>query len=186
MKKSFILSLLLIFYLLTLFGCSRYKSPYAPGSLEIQFNFNKPAGNMEPSYQIAIWLEDLNGLYIKSLLVSEYLSYGGYNDSTICPMWRKKADWDNVSDEEFNAVTQATPDVSFNSIQINCKEFEIVPGKYKYLVQAHIQERYNIAYTGEIELGQNPAEHSANVAYYPERHPDAGEVLSDVLVKYKL
>jgi hypothetical protein len=166
------------------FNCSKEKSPFAEGTLEIFFTLNKPAGELEPSYQTAIWLEDITGNYTKSLLVSEYLSYGGYNNATICPAWRTEADWDNVSDEEFDAVTQATPDAAPNILKIDCKEHRILPGLYKYFVQTHIQEKYNILYFGYIEMGVKSNENTAVAKYYPVKQPIAGNVLSEVRAKY--
>ncbi len=34
-----------------------------------------------------LWLKKPDGTFAKTLFVSEYLSYGGYNHPEICPDW---------------------------------------------------------------------------------------------------
>ena len=133
-------------------GCESGPKP-AKGSLEISFTFDKPQ-DIEPSYCAAIWLEDMNGQYVRSLFVTEYLSYGGYNDSTICPEWSTGADWDNVTDDEFDTVTQATPPVGSHTLTFACEDHHLMTGQYKYFVQTHVIEELNVLYSGVIELGK--------------------------------
>ena len=109
-------------------ACGESGPKPAKGSLEISFTFDKPK-DVEPSYCAAIWLEDMDGNYVRSLLVTEYLSYGGYNDSTICPRWRSGADWDNVTDDEFDTVTQATPSVGSHVMTFACEDHHLMTGQ---------------------------------------------------------
>jgi hypothetical protein len=155
----------------------------AAGLLEISYRFN-PANGVEPSYQAAFWLEDENGKYVKSILVAEYLSYGGFNDPTICPDWSKLAGWEESSEEEFDAVTRPTPPVGGHILRIDCKERSIPPGLYSYCVQVHIVENYNVLYKGRIHIGDKADESQADPAFTPERHPEGGDVISDVHARY--
>ena len=91
--------LILMFFILVLcIGCA--KTPNL-GIIQIQFTFHEATADLVPSYQTSIWLEDGQNNYMKTLFLSEYLSYGGYNDSTICPAWNSVADWDNAPMESF-------------------------------------------------------------------------------------
>jgi len=167
-----------------LIACSSQSNYPAKGDIIITYQLNQVEG-LEPSYQTVIWLEDLNGKYINSFLVSEYLSYGGYNDSTICPDWSDLADWDNVSDENFDAVTTATPSVGKNQLKINCQKDSLFVGKYRYHIQTHIIEQYNILYHGEIEIGSISDENIATQEFIPVKHPLAANVLNNVKAVYK-
>ena len=140
MKKLYVLALLLLLH------CSQKPS----GTLLVSFQFNPAEGDVEPSYQLAVWLEDVNENYIKTLFLSEYLSYGGYNDSTICPNWNAKADWDNAPMEAYDAVTAATPPVGENVLTFALDTLNINLGEYLCCVQAHLIENYNITFKNRI------------------------------------
>ena len=87
MKKYSLLLLAVLF----LFNCDHQEKGKSSEKLEIAFQFNPSEDrNVEPSYQLAVWLEDPEAAYIKTLFVSDYLSIGGYNDSSICPEWSRK------------------------------------------------------------------------------------------------
>jgi len=174
--RVFILSSLLI-------TCSSNTKEPAKGSITINYKLNQVEG-VEPSYQTVVWLEDLNGNYIKSFLVSEYLSYGGYNDSTICPNWSIPANWDSVSDENFDAVTGATPSIGQNELKIGLEREKLPAGKYRYCIQTHIIEQYNILYYGEIEIGGESDKNFATQDFTPDKHPLAFNVLENVAAEY--
>jgi hypothetical protein len=155
----------------------------APGTLEISFLFHKAEG-VVPSYQIAVWLEDEAGKLVKTLFVSEYLALAGTSLETVCPDWVRQSNWDKVEDAEFDAVTRPTPPVDSNSLKFDCNQRKIVPGTYRFCVQAHIAEDYNILYRGKIEVGEDRSEGSAEVFYSPKRHAKAGDILYDVRARY--
>lgn len=69
-------------------SCSFQGNELAKGYIEISYQLTQPEG-IVPSYQTVVWLEDENGNYLMSLLVSEYLSYEVYNNPTICSDWSR-------------------------------------------------------------------------------------------------
>ena len=155
----------------------------ASGTLEISFLFNKAEG-VVPSYQIAIWLETAEGQYVKTLFVSEYLAGPGISLEVVCPDWVKQANWEKVEESEFDAATRPTPPIGANVLKFNCKERKIAPGTYRFCVQAHISENYNILYRGNIALGQEASEGTAEVFYSPKKHPQASDILYNVRARY--
>ena len=178
-KLIFLILSLTVFFL----ACDDGGVKPLQGFLEISYQLEKAQG-VQPSYQTAIWLENEQGELVRSLLVSEYLSYGGYNDSTICPDWSKLANWSKVSPEEFDAVTAATPGIGNNVLKVDCRKANLLPGKYIYCVQVHILENYNMLYEGEIMLNGENVESIATAKYIPRQHPLAGNVLSHVKARY--
>lgn len=80
----------------------------ATGTLEIHYRLAGASGDLQPSYQTSIWLENSEGERVRSLLVSEWLAYSGHNHDGVCPTWQAVADWENVSEADFDAVTRAT------------------------------------------------------------------------------
>jgi hypothetical protein len=155
----------------------------APGTLEISFLFNKAEG-IVPSYQIAVWLETETGDYIKTLFVSDYLSGGGYGLGDVCPDWVKQANWEKAEESEFDAVTRPTPPIGARTLKVDCRKRGIAPGRYRFCVQAHIVEKYNILYRGAIVVGEQESEAAGEAFYSPAKHPQAADILSDVRARY--
>jgi len=172
-----------LFILSFLISCSSNLEDQAKGVLTINYKLNQVEG-LDPSYQTVIWIEDLDGKNIKSFLVSEYLSYGGYNDSTICSNWSISTNWDSVSDEIFDAVTMATPSVGQNQLKIELKNEKLLAGKYRYFIETHIIEQYNILYIGEIEIGNDRNGNIAAPVFVPDKHPFAFNALENVTAEY--
>ena len=165
-------------------GCNPQPNPgKTSGLLAIFYQLNDIT-TAAPSYQTVIWLEDADGNYVKSVLVSEYLSYGGHNQPEICPTWSQAANWSNVTKEQFDAVTAATPDIGQNTVIIDCKEQNLPPGVYFYCVQTHVIEDYNILYRGRITIGKGDTDSIAKVTYIPDKRPEAENVLRNVKARY--
>ncbi len=184
MKKISILILVTAF---VFYFCQ--KEPPADRMLKISFKLEDvdPDLNLVPSYQTAVWLENPADDTLTTLYVSEYLSYGGFNDSTICPLWSKRADWGNAPSELFDLVTAATPPLGEEkSILVNFDEKNIPPGRYRFNVQVHVIEKYNILAQGEFVAAKDSVAHTAEISYLPQSYPGAEDILTDVQMKYFL
>ncbi|MEN8192134.1 MAG: DUF2271 domain-containing protein [Bacteroidota bacterium] len=126
-----------------------------------------------------VWLEDADNNYLKTLMVADWLSYDGHRDSLVCPNWSQEANWGNVSKEELDAVTMATPDINKHKIVLNIKKEKLEPGLYYYLVQTHVEDEYNILYKGKINIGEKYDSTVASVNYIPKKNPDS--TMADLL-----
>lgn len=167
-----------------MFSCSPDPSKPAKGFLEVDLTLQEVA-EIQPSFQTVIWLEDDKGDYVRSLYVSEYLSYGGYHDSTICTAWIKKANWANMPASMYDLVTQATPPMGSRTFRFSCLDHQIRPGRYHVKVQTHLVEKYNIQYDGMIRIGGKEEAVVGHVSYFPKKHPDAKrDALADVKARY--
>lgn len=160
------------------------KAPIRSHGLEITFCFGNAAGEEVPSYQTAIWLETGKGRFVKSLLVTNYLAFGGTKYPGICPDWARSADWENVSRKEFSAVTGATPPAGENAFWIEASRLGLPAGTYRYCVQTHVEEGHNILYRGTITLGSEPSEDVAAVTYSSGLDPQNRQVLHTVKARY--
>jgi hypothetical protein len=154
----------------------------SPGTLQVAFQFNKAEGDVEPSYQLAVWLEDVNENYVTTLFLSEYLSYGGYNDTTICPNWNAKADWDNAPMEAYDAVTRATPPVGENVLEFALDTVNVELGEYLCCVQAHLIENYNITFKTKINL-KAEGQATTDAIYEPKVYAGAEHFLANVTAR---
>jgi hypothetical protein len=155
------------------------------GYLEITFQLN-PADTDEfaPSYQTVIWLETLEGEYVRSLLVSEYMSYGGFMLPEVCPRWHAVSNWEENYEHEMDAVTAATPKVEESVLTFDAGKEALAPGEYRYCVQTHIVEDYNILFSGQIRIGGEANESTAEPSFSPSEHPEANKVLERVTARF--
>jgi hypothetical protein len=180
---------MLLLAIIQLNGCSkRHKlldeSTIRPhGVLEISFVIGT-CRHLKPSYQTVIWLEQQDGTYFKPLLVSEYLSFGGYLREGICSTWPGKAQWHETSEEELHAVTAATPTVGKHVLRFACMEEAIPPGTYQYVVETHIRESRNLAYRGVITIGEEADEDIAETRDAVAAHPHLRQLISQVAARY--
>jgi hypothetical protein len=154
------------------------------GALEIRYRLVAASGDLQPSYQTAIWLEDVEGKLVRSLLVSEWLAYSGHNSGSVCPTWLAVADWQNVSEEELDAVSQATPEIGDSVLRVDLTPYRLAPGRYRYGVETHVVEGYNIVFRGEIDLGSAPSSSQAEGRFVPEAYPGAEGMLLGVEARF--
>jgi hypothetical protein len=102
----------------------------------------------------------------------------------VCPDWVKQANWEKAEESEFDAVTRPTPPIGARTLKFDCAKRGIAAGAYRFCVQAHIVEKYNILYRGSIVVGEQASESAAEVFYSPMKHPQAADILSDVRARY--
>jgi len=150
--------------------------------LDISFMMNEQEGYPR-SDQLVIWLEKPDNTFVKTLYVSEYLSYGGYNDPEICPDWSSNTNWEEASEEEFDAVTAATPSIGPVHMEIPLTGDQVPKGEYIVYVEIHLTADYNELYSGGIRFSRKEESSLLEVSYKPERYHDATyDVLSDVRI----
>jgi len=177
------LSKLVLFAILTGSTVLGLATDPADGTLQISYAFSTAEG-LEPSYQVALWLEREDGQFVKTLFISEYLAYGGFTDPTICPEWSKVAGWDKATEAEYDAVSKPTPPIGSNTLKVDCKARGIEPGTYVYCAEVHIVENFNILYKGKLAIGGAAAEDTAVPTYIPKKHESAATVIHSVSAKY--
>lgn len=171
------ITLLAILVLLTGFSGSK--------NHKFEFRFHlQDIQSFVPSCQMAIWLETPDSNYVKTLFLSEYLSYGGYNLPEICSEWSSKSKWDEVSKEEFDAVTAATPSVGDVELKLQCPAGVIPLGKYLVFIEVHLVDEFNELYYAELDITGKKNERDLNVKYVPGKYPKMteGDILRGVKV----
>lgn len=171
------------FSILFLFLCFYSKPCEAAKGKELVFSFqidNKEKVN--PSYCMAIWLESLDGNYVKTLYASDWLAYGGYTVEGVCPIWVEKSNWATNADELPDAISGATPVVGAREMRFQWNKKELPAGRYIYKIEVHLAADFNEIYSGEIEFGKASSRSEAKVDYFPKKHEEIAELLSDVVV----
>ncbi|MBR5062973.1 MAG: DUF2271 domain-containing protein [Prevotella sp.] len=130
-------------------------------SLEVSFDYQKQGG--PGSNQYAVWIENEKGDVVKTLFVTSYTTKGrarggqqaqrGYIVRPTCvPTWVKTVKADEKTDQQLDAVTGATPQVSGKQTftwDFTDEQGKVVPkGTYKVVVEATLFFESDIIYTG--------------------------------------
>ena len=152
-----------------------------PGTLEISFNYEKQAG--PGSNQYAVWIEDAGGQVVKTLFVTEFTSKGrsrgdskparGYTFRPSCvPTWVKHVGAENLTDEQMDAFTGATP--ASSGVQTFTWDFTdqsgkpVAKGTYRFYVEATYNGNSVVTYSGTVSTGQKAGEIDYGTSYIEE------------------
>ena len=129
--------------------------------LEVSFNYQRQQG--PGSNQYAVWIENEKGEVVKTLFVTSFTTKGrvrgneqpmrGYIKRPACvPTWVKAAKANDLSDQQLDAVTGATPQASGTQTFIwdfTDQQGKIVQkGTYKVFVEATLFNASIITYSG--------------------------------------
>jgi len=127
----------------------------AKGEVVVTFNYEKQSG--WASNQFAVWIEDINGNYIKTLYVTDWTANGGYNtrpDSI--PVWVEKSAVSSAQNSDIDAVSGATPRASgthsytWDLTDVN-GDF-VKPGEYKFFVEGTLRWKNQVMHSGVIDI----------------------------------
>ena len=177
--KVFLLISIVTLSILTI-GCSGKKR-----TIEISFQLNKSEA-FTPSDQMVVWLEKPGGSFVKTFYISEYLAYGGFAINSICPDWSGKPNWKELSKEEFDAVTGATPDQGDVKFELEVENDDIPDGEYILFIEVHLAEKYNELYSTTINLSNEKCISNFNLTFVPEKYSKTTrDHLTDVNVTCK-
>ncbi len=166
-----------------------------PGSLEISFNYNKQAG--PGSNQYAVWIENEAGQVVNTLFVTEFTSKGrsrdgskparGYTYRTSCvPTWVQHVGAENLTDEQMDAFTGATPAES--GVQAFTWDFTdqagqpVAKGTYRFYVEATYNGASVVTHSGTV-VSDAPAGDLPVETSYIEKSDERIDMITDVKVR---
>ena len=137
-------------------------------TLEVSFNYQRQAG--PGSNQYAVWIENENGEFVKTLFVTSYTAKGrarggeqpkrGYIVRPACvPTWVKTSKAEEKTDVQLDAVTGATPQSGVQTFtwDFTDEQGKVVPQEtYKVKVEATLIFDSDIVYTGTFSTKDKP------------------------------
>lgn len=162
MKKIIIASVITMLLAIPAVALNKGKTSKAK-TLEVSFNYQRQQG--PGSNQYAVWIEDEKGEVVKTLFVTSFTTKGrtrgneqpmrGYLKRPACvPTWVKSAKANDLSDQQLDAVTGATPQASGTQVftwDFTDQEGKAVKkGKYKVFVEATLFNASTITYSGSF------------------------------------
>lgn len=151
-------------------------------AVELSFNYQKQSG--AGSNQWAVWVENSEGKVVRTLSVTSFTSKGrggrrGYTFRPTCvPTWVKNAGAEQMTDEQIDAVTGATP--SQSGVQTYTWDFkdadgkEVPAGDYKICLEATLYFNSIILYSGSFSTKDKAGEIklTSTLTEEDEKHKD--------------
>lgn len=156
--------------------------------VEISVQWRKAPGF--GSNQCAVWAEDENGNYIKTIYVSKFTSKGGFKKRPDClTYWRSKANIKDCVPAEIDAVTQSTPKNGENLFYWDLTDANNSPvpnGVYYLKVESNLRFEKRTVWTGKIDTTKDEDFCNADVEYFSTDKDSAKKnTVINVSVKYK-
>ncbi len=176
-----VLSVAILFFLLG--GEAFAKS----GVVTVSYTLSRKQG--WASNQIAVWIEDDKGNFVKTLFATNYMAKrkGFKARPMMCPEWVKAADLHNLPQAQIDAVSGPTQKPGNISLEWDCTDAKgnpVAPGVYVYKIEGSIYWENRVLWTGKISVGNKPDSSAAAAVYTPETAPKKGQILADVAAKF--
>jgi hypothetical protein len=160
----------------------------AQGQVEISFTYTHVS--IIASNQYALWIENSEGVYIKTLFATHFTAAGGWKtrpDSL--PVWVSKSgiSTGSTSSAVVDAFTGATPKSGHQTYIWDCKDENGQPvpaGQYHFIVEGTVHWQDGVMYDGIITVGgeENTAQPDAQ---YTTENAKTLIMITDVKVVYK-
>ena len=124
------------------------------GVLTITFDYEKQSGHA--SNQFAVWIEDMDGNYVKTLYATRYTANGGYkNRPDSIFLWVEKSELASMEKSDVDALTSATPKEGALSYVWDLTDKngdEVTPGEYRFFVEGSLRWKNRVLYTGVVDI----------------------------------
>jgi len=161
--KLFVMILLIIFTASLCFAQDK-KS----GIVEISFSYTKQSGYS--SNQFAVWIENSNGDFIKTIYATNFTAKGGWEKrATSLPEWVKKSGLAKLSKTEIDTFSGATPAAGDLKYTWNCTDKagkRVADGEYKFFIEGTLRGEYKVIYSGIIKVGNEKNEAIVKADYF--------------------
>ena len=152
----------------------------------VSFDFLKKDGYS--TNQIAVWVEDGDGNYIKTLYVTKFTAEGGWKvREQSLPLWVKSSDAENAGEDELSAVSSATPASGKVEIFWDLKDAagNLVQGNsYVIKIEATVRAENAVLYTINTDVSEGTADADIGCTYTGEAAEDR-DMISNVTAEFR-
>lgn len=169
-------------------GCSTHfaAKQEASGTVTISFFLNKAPANGKN--QVAVWIEDKDGNYVKSLFVTPFAADGGFKQRPdTLPEWVRISGWESATPAEVDAVSGATQWAGFQTVEWDLTGRSGAPvytGTYIYKIEGNISRTDRVVWEGSIDVGGKESTSVAKETYYPAESSEKELLLEEVEAVY--
>jgi hypothetical protein len=138
--------------------------------VEITFDYVRQSG--AASNQFAVWVENADGVLIKTLYATRYTANGGYRQRPdSIPDWVQKSGLASMSQEEVDAASSATPrpgTLTYAWDLTDAGGAAVPPGEYRFFVEGSLRWKNRVLYSCALSLGGDPVTVQAEAAFFRE------------------
>ena len=136
------------------------------------------------SNQVAVWIEDESGNYVKTLFATRFSARGGFKKRPqSLPEWVKVSNWKNASPAEVEAVSGATQKEGTVELIWDCTDKNgkpVAAGNYVYKIEGNIFWNDRVVWQGRIAVSGTRNSSSAQPAYFPDDAAEKGALIEQV------
>jgi hypothetical protein len=151
---------------------------------EITFSYTRLSGSA--SNQFAVWIENAQGQYIKTLYATRYTANGGWRQRpSSIPMWVKQSGLSDMTKTQIDALTGATPrtgTLTYTWDGTDNRGVAVPAGNYVIILEGTLRWENQVYYRAPIRLGQGVAAATVNVEYKGDPGADRA-MIGDVKVR---
>ncbi|KAB8162118.1 DUF2271 domain-containing protein [Streptomyces sp. 3MP-14] len=156
------------------------------GLVRVSYQLTRVPGHARN--QVAVWIEDEEGNYVRTLFATSFTANGGYDRRPeSLPQWRATSGWESASEEEIRSASRPAQNSGPQTLYWDGTDrtgAPMRPGRYVYRVEANVLWEKRVLFTGAIELGEEPSTSVADVAYLPEAARDEPVMVADVRASF--
>ena len=166
-----------IFALTVFIGGSVYSQAAASpqAALEINFTFTRQTG--AASNQFAVWIEDAQGRFVKTLYAARWTANGGFERRpTSIPMWIRVSGRAGMTQAQVDAVSGATPGngaLNYTWDGTDSRGAPVPAGNYSAVIEGTLRWENQVYYRAPFRLGSGAAAAQVSVEYTGERDTTA-------------
>lgn len=153
----------------------------AAGELIVTFDYKKQSGYA--SNQFAVWIEDSDGNFVRTLYATRYTAKGGYkNRPDSIPTWVAKSELAGMPKAEVDAITGATPKTSTLSYIWDLTDSDgkmISPGEYRFFIEGSLRWKNHVLYSGIVNIGDVSVSAQVDAQFFFETSGDQPALSDD-------
>jgi hypothetical protein len=139
----------------------------AQSAAELSFSFTRLSGSA--SNQFAVWVEDSQGRFVKTLYATRYTANGGWKRrETSIPIWVRKSGLSNLTNAQIDAVTGATPRtgiLTYTWDGTDSHGASVSAGDYFLFLEGTLRWENQVLYKAPIRFGSGAAAATVSVEY---------------------
>ena len=156
-----------LFLLLAMAALGTALAAQANPAAELSLDFTRQSGSA--SNQYAIWVEDAQGRYVKTLYATRWTARGGWERRpTSIPVWVRQSALSGKTRAEVDAASGATPRTgtfTYTWDGTNSKGESVPAGDYVLILEGTLRWENQVMYRAPIRLGQGASAVQVNPVY---------------------
>jgi len=154
---------------------------------ELTFDFNRQSGHA--TNQFAVWIEDANGLHVKTIYATRYTANGGWSrrpDSL--PNWVSQSNLSSMTKDQTDAVSGATPRTGTQNFiwdGTDSNGITVPYGNYTLFLEGTLRWANQVIYRVPIQFGGGAALAEVNIEYSGDFIPERSMIENLMVQVYR-